>query len=417
MSDEQTVSHPVTVTVVYDGPAYAGKTTSVRALASGFGREATSPHPDEERTRYYDWLEYIGGRFAGSPIRCQVVSVPGQPELAGRRAYFIDRADVVVFVADTTRPCWESTVQRFHQLRTELAQRQPPVGIVFQANKRDASDAVPLPELEAAIGDATTIVFESVANTASGVREAFVFAIRLALDRVRAENHVEGTTRPGMELDHGPALIALLDRLGPDVSTRIALPSLPPIPTVPGEPKPLPTPEIMVPWKNVLGGLVWPPVEGRILLHEAAPLSGERVSVTRANDYYVGLGSGWRVHASASPEFSDLESARVGLIAWARKHTAAADTFSKKRCLVVSEVAPGRWRLWQLVRHIPSLRDRLEDDADRLDEATAEKLCAAIAPACAEHRLTCTFDTVGIDPTTTQPVFIGLAPPIEEAVA
>jgi hypothetical protein len=304
-------------------------------------------------------------------------------------------------------------VERFHQLRTELANRQPPVGIVFQANKRDASDAVPLPELEAAIGDATTIVFESVANTASGVREAFVFAIRLALDRVRAENHVEGTTRPGMELDHGPQLIELLDRLG-DASTRVALPPLPPIPTVPGTPKESKPPEIKVPWKDVLGGLVWPPVEGRILLHEAAPLSGERVSVTRSNDYYVGLGSGWRVHASANPEFSDLESARIGLIAWARKHTAAAETFSKKRCLVVSEVAPGRWRLWQLVRHIPSLRDRLEDD---LDEQTAEKLCAAIAPACAAHQLTCTFDTVGIDPTTTQPVFIGLAPPIEEAVA
>lgn len=171
-----------------------------------------------------------------------------------------------------------------------------------------------------------------------------------------------------------------------------------------------------MPWNDVLSGFVWPPVEGRILLHEAAPLSGTRVSVTSTNDYFIGLGSGWRVHASARATFAELEHARAALIAWARKHTGATETLSKKRCLVVSEVTPGEWRLWQLVQHVPSLREQLSDEAG-FDEATAQRTLETIAAACAALELPCTLETVGIDPATATPVFVGLVPPPADGVA
>jgi hypothetical protein len=84
----------VVISVVYHGPPEAGKTTTLRTLARGFGREVYTPEERDGRTVHFDWLEHIGGRFEGSPIRCQIVSVPrldvgadraGPTERAGTR--------------------------------------------------------------------------------------------------------------------------------------------------------------------------------------------------------------------------------------------------------------------------------------------------------------------------------------------
>ncbi|MGH9886021.1 MAG: hypothetical protein ACREBE_10860, partial [bacterium] len=112
------------ISVVYDGPPEAGKTTTVRALARGFGREVYTPEERDGRTVHFDWLEHIGGRFEGSPIRCQIVSVPGQKRWVRRRAHFLERADVVVFVGDTTASAWPETVARLADLRADLDARQ-----------------------------------------------------------------------------------------------------------------------------------------------------------------------------------------------------------------------------------------------------------------------------------------------------
>ncbi|HEY0993983.1 MAG TPA: GTPase domain-containing protein, partial [Kofleriaceae bacterium] len=185
------------ISVVYDGPPQAGKTTSVRALARSFGREVYTPEERNGRTVHFDWMEHVGGRFDGSPIHCQVVSVPGQKRWTRRRAHFLDRADVVVFVGDTTAEGWPETVARLAALRADLDGRDgPPVGLVFQANKRDCADAVAFDEVKARAASARTAVVESSAADGTGVREAFVFAVRLALDRVR-EDHQRGRSTRG----------------------------------------------------------------------------------------------------------------------------------------------------------------------------------------------------------------------------
>ena len=90
------------IRVVYDGAPMAGKTTSVRALASGVGGQAVTPREVEGRTLYFDWLDYTAGLFEGRRIRCQIVSVPGQALLASRRRRILESADAVVFVSDST---------------------------------------------------------------------------------------------------------------------------------------------------------------------------------------------------------------------------------------------------------------------------------------------------------------------------
>jgi hypothetical protein len=58
----------VVVSVVYDGPPQAGKTTSVRALARSFGREIYTPEEQDGRTVHFDWLEGARGLQRGGVV-------------------------------------------------------------------------------------------------------------------------------------------------------------------------------------------------------------------------------------------------------------------------------------------------------------------------------------------------------------
>src|SRR5262245_23954540 len=192
-----TARSEIVIRVVYDGPPEAGKTTSMRALAASLAQRTLSPEEDPAgRTLWFDWMEYVGGRFEGCQIRCQIVSVPGQAELVRRRHALLEAADVVVFVGDSTPSRWALALGYLSDLRRAL---QPTIGVVFQANKRDAVDRIGLDEIRLRIGDArwSIGIVESVAADGTGIREAFVYAVRLALDRVR-EQMSRGA------LPHGP---------------------------------------------------------------------------------------------------------------------------------------------------------------------------------------------------------------------
>ncbi|HSS02329.1 MAG TPA: GTPase domain-containing protein [Kofleriaceae bacterium] len=384
------------ISVVYDGPPEAGKTTTVRALARGFGREVYTPEERDGRTVHFDWLEHVGGRFEGSPIRCQIVSVPGQKRWVRRRAHFLERADVVVFVGDTTASAWPETVARLADLRADLDARQgPPVGLVFQANKRDCADAVPLDEIRARAANARTAVVESSAPDGTGVREAFVFAVRLALDRVRDLHRfdpVRAASRPRAGFGaEGVELYDLLRRLDVDADRAGASP---------GERAGTRPPSHDAPC-----GFVWPPIEGRILLRDAAPPAGSPVDVGPAGDCHAAANSGWIVHSGAGAVFVDLDDARAVLIDWARQHAAAQSVLSRRRCIVLAETGDGRWRLWQIVRREASLRQ-----LTGVAPALAERMLGEASAACAQAApsLPVTLDTIGAE--LERPIYVGLMP-------
>jgi signal recognition particle receptor subunit beta len=393
---------PVVIQVVYDGPPEAGKTTSVRALARSFGREAYTPEEENGRTVYFDWLEHTGGRFEGAPIHCQIASVPGQDRWLERRLYFLERADVVVFVGDTTRAGWPGTVERLGDLRRRLDARDgPPIGVVFQANRRDAEDALPISVVREVTSDRIALV-ESVALDGTGVREAFVFAVRLALDRVREARR--GGANPGNVLE-SEATLDFLRGLEDGAATPVSLDA-----PAAGE----------APWTpshDVASGLVWPPVEGRILLREAAH---ERVRArnTPQGDWSVDLPNGWHCHSSAGACFTEFDRGRAALVEWARLHSSAQSLTSKRRCVVLAETGDGSYRLWQVLRHEPSLRALFFDDFESLDPASAARLLTVAGRLLTEARdictalslpLPCTLDTIGVS-EFDGPVFVGLVP-------
>ena len=94
----------VVVRLVYDGPPLAGKTTSIRALGRSLVRHVETPQEVDGRTVFFDWMEYTAGLFEGHQIRCQIVSVPGQPNLAPRRKALLLSAGVISISCNTLAP-------------------------------------------------------------------------------------------------------------------------------------------------------------------------------------------------------------------------------------------------------------------------------------------------------------------------
>jgi hypothetical protein len=378
--------------IAYDGPPFCGKTASVRALAGSLGRESFSAGEAHGRTLYFDWLDHLGGRFEGYAIRSQVVSVPGQRTLAARRQFLIDSADAVVFVVDTSSGGYQASLTALAALQAQLADRSPPVGIVVQANKRDLPGAVSLSTLRHDLGDPAVLALrESIATQGEGIRETFVFAIRLALDRVR-EMMMQGALpcgRPEVENGHdllrhlrqavpaeagaldspsarptSPAAEALAEVLWEEAASplgRLARGSAPttsgltPITyrgVTPGAPR--------LPDATIPSGMVWPPVEGRIILHEVNALQ-LRPTRLPSGAWQARAPGRWRVSSELEALYFDFEEAHDHLVEWARQHAALGHAVSKSRCIALAEAAPGAWRLWQIVREERSLRHLAEE--------------------------------------------------------
>jgi signal recognition particle receptor subunit beta len=428
------------VRIVYDGPAFSGKTTSLKSLAEGVSTTLEIPEERDGRTLYFDWMEYVGGLYEGRQIRCQIISVPGQRELAHRRALLLQSADAVVCVLDTRKAELDFGLEWLRELSQHCRGESPPVGIVLQANKRDASDAVPREELRLQVTRVAPIaIVESVATVADGIREAFVLAVRLALDRVRALSQ-EG--RLGEQVGERDAA-GLMERLREAESDRsstvvelspvlhTSLPKQPfrrssrpppmanssaPITQRPGPVAEDGDEQLFVPDPMMPGGMIWPPVDGRALLHEVASL---RIRPARtASGSWSGSGAGWRFHSASRAIYDDPNRAREELIGWARMHSSNAAQLSAGRAVIMAEAGGGRLRLWQLVRVESVLRERLdaalvastvEEVVDGVLEVATQLLNAREWFSSGTVPLPCTLWTVG-GVSSPRPKFVSLMP-------
>ncbi len=423
------------IRLVYDGPPRSGKTTSLAALARGMARAVFSPAVADERTLYFDWLDYIGGNFDGIPIRCQILSVPGQRELSARRLALLADADAAVFVTDCAPERLGETAEHLRELRSLLAARPAPrPGVVVQANHRDRPGVMPLPALRAALGLDGIALVESVATESQGIREAFVLAVRLALDRAR-EQRAQGNLAAAPGATDSPAsLLAWLqaaeEGAPPAAVSAVSLAPAAPspaaqTPTVAAEARRSraePAAEELrpprLPDSDAPSGRVWPPIDGRMLLHSAAaPGAVPR----RSGDGSWRVRSGhWHFHSAAELEFSNLDDAKRMLLLWAHSHGGGFERLSPYRCLALTETGWGSWRLWQVVRAEESLLRRiaaaLRHAASTEPAALAEQLRLAalrLLEARAAFRsapaLPCKLAVVG--DLQGRAAYIGLLPP------
>ena len=195
--------------VVYDGPAFSGKTTNVKQICEAFPvqqrGEVYTPGSLKGRTMFFDWLEVTLGKLGTLPFRCQILSVPGQRARSYRRRPLIHSADAVVFVADCRIDQIDETRRCFALMRRYLRERGEVVPFVVQANKQDAEGALTPEELAHALRLAPSMVtVPAVASRGEGVRESFNAAVRAAVSHTKrrlAESGVAGLAGQPQDAD------------------------------------------------------------------------------------------------------------------------------------------------------------------------------------------------------------------------
>lgn len=336
--------------IVYDGPPEAGKTSSLVSLSELLSREFVSFDTAGGRTLYFDWVEYIAGSYEGLPVRCQVVSAPGQELLIDRRNMLLSEADAVVFVVPANRKDIEDLIRAAHARMSQQGALAP--RMIIQLHKQDAPDAIRADALLARLKDLNVSVVGTSVVEAMGIRETFVLAVRLALKRV-ALLKAQGTLPTAAPLAPQHLLEQLRGISGPQQEARLAATT----PSLTADAHPL---------------FLWPAIEGWKMLAEALR---NLSAVSRQQNGWWATNDAWRSYSHRFASFETEHEGRHGLMALASQTSRLGGLVSPSRALFLIEDGLGRFRLWEAVKRQRSLRDRL---AEALHERDATLLATLL---------------------------------------
>ncbi len=188
--------------VVYYGPALSGKTTNLLRLHELLAREQRGDlmvlDTKDDRTIYFDLLPFFLQAPSGLKIKLKAYTVPGQVRHDATRKAVLQRADGVVFVADSQLKETTNNVESFQNLERNLKM----VGLSFdstplviQYNKRDLPGIVSTEDIDRVWGETGIPVHRACALDGGGVLETF----RALLGRL----YLGVDEKISLESDHG----------------------------------------------------------------------------------------------------------------------------------------------------------------------------------------------------------------------
>ena len=200
--DEQ--AKKLVVKLVYYGPALSGKTTNLLCLHDQLCTEGRGDlmvlDTVDDRTIFFDLLPLFYVSPSGFRIKLKVFTVPGQVRHDATRKAVLQRADGIVFVADSQKDQMANNSESFTNLEKNLAivgldiEKLP---LVIQFNKRDLPDAVPEVDVRATWGPTGLPLVFASALKGFGVVETYSNIVGLAFDTLNTR--LELTTRYGVD--------------------------------------------------------------------------------------------------------------------------------------------------------------------------------------------------------------------------
>jgi GTPase SAR1 family protein len=149
--------------VVYYGPAYAGKTTSLRYLSLRLETEVKELPTTDDRSVFFEYAQSQKLPANQLEVKFLYWTLPGQQKYRRTRHLVLAATDAVVFVADSRYQAASLNLEMLNDLeellsdrgmclegRQNLALQQIP--IVFFYNKRDLPDIMPVQYMDALFG-------------------------------------------------------------------------------------------------------------------------------------------------------------------------------------------------------------------------------------------------------------------------
>jgi mutual gliding-motility protein MglA len=211
----------MTAKIVYYGPGLCGKTTNLQAIhnrtAPQSRGEMVSLETETDRTLFFDLLPLEVGVIGGMKVRLQLYTVPGQVFYNATRKLVLKGVDGVVFVADSQKIALDANMESLSNLRTNLSElglSSDQVPVVFQYNKRDIRNILPVATLQGELNAEGAPHFEAAALHGIGVFETLKAISRVAITAIRRKLSGD-EARPTI----GPAtVLPTLESLGPPAS-------------------------------------------------------------------------------------------------------------------------------------------------------------------------------------------------------
>ena len=286
----------LTAKVVYYGPGLCGKTTNLQWIHEKLPiknkGKMLSLATETDRTLFFDFLPIEIGTIRGMRTRIQLYTVPGQVFYNATRRMVLKGADCVIFVSDSQEPVLEANLESLENLRQNLEANEidpDEIPMVFQYNKRDLPNALPLEILNERLNPRGLAFCEAVAVRGHGVEETLKAATTMVF-RSLASKYGGGPAEPGTDpiAAAGTPPIAAKPRaaqpaaapppppLPPRAAAPPAAPQPPPRATVPVPPPPVrPAPPPRPPVSDPLSGLGGPAGDDILVVEDEAPFEVE----------------------------------------------------------------------------------------------------------------------------------------------
>ena len=220
----------MTAKIVYYGPGLCGKTTNLNAIYAKTSNKArgemVSLNTETDRTLFFDLLPMDVGMIGGFKAKLQLYTVPGQVFYNSTRKLVLKGVDGIVFVVDSQTPMLEASKESLQNLQDNLRELGLHIGdipMVFQWNKRDLRNVVPVEQLEQELNPSGQPSFESIAQDGTGVFETLRGVTKLALSHIKA-HHLTDLSAPPKETVRIQQPVAAPEPVAPEIASGQAPP-------------------------------------------------------------------------------------------------------------------------------------------------------------------------------------------------
>ena len=184
----------INLKIVYYGPSLSGKTSSLQYIHSRTKPERRgeliSLKTREDRTLYFDYMQFQMGEISGLKPRFNIYTVPGQVYYRGTRKLVLKGVDGIVFVADSQIKRLGENIGAIKDLFDDLEDLgfvPQDVPMILQCNKRDLPEIMPISTLKENLGLNGTPTFESVAIDGMGVLDGLKSIINQVVTKARGK--------------------------------------------------------------------------------------------------------------------------------------------------------------------------------------------------------------------------------------
>lgn len=192
MSNIHHSTREINCKIVYYGPGLCGKTANIRYIYNNTNPESKgkliSVSPETEHTLFFDFLPIFLGTLKGFKLKFHLHTVPGQIFYDDSRKLILKGVDGIVFVTDSQIERMDANIESIDNLKKNLFEQDIDVNhipIVFQHNKRDLPNILPVEEIDRIVNFRRAPYFEANAINGEGVFETLKDITRQVIGRLK----------------------------------------------------------------------------------------------------------------------------------------------------------------------------------------------------------------------------------------